>query len=98
MADVQTRFLGGSSGLSWPPVAGVDPTRSEGGPLDYDLIVRNGCVVDGPGLPRRRIDVGVRNGRIVKLARLTNATATEEIDAAGLIVAPGIVGAHTHYE
>ena len=55
--------------------------------MNYDLIVRNGYVVDGTGLPRRRIDVGVKNGHIAKLARLTDATAHEEIDAAGLIVA-----------
>ena len=66
--------------------------------MEYDLIVRNGYVVDGTGLPRRRIDVGVKAGRIAKLARLESAHATETIDAAGRIVAPGIVDAHTHYD
>lgn len=66
--------------------------------VDFDLIVRNGFVVDGTGLPRRRIDVGVRDGRIARLGRLDAATAREEIDAAGLVVAPGIVDAHTHYD
>lgn len=66
--------------------------------MDYDLIVRNGYVVDGTGLPRRRIDVGVQGGRIAKLGRLEGATAREEIDAGGRIVAPGIVDAHTHYD
>lgn len=66
--------------------------------MDYDLIVRNGHVIDGMGLPRRRIDVGVRDGRIAKMGRLEEATAHEEIDAAGRIVAPGIVDAHTHYD
>ena len=66
--------------------------------MDYDLIVRNGTVVDGTGLPRRRIDVAVKEGRIARLARLNGATAHEEIDATGLIVAPGIVDAHTHYD
>ena len=65
---------------------------------DYDLIIRNGLVVDGTGLPRRRVDVGVRDGRIARLARLEDATAVEEIDAHGRIVAPGIVDAHTHYD
>jgi N-acyl-D-amino-acid deacylase len=66
--------------------------------VDYDLIVRNGYVVDGTGLPRRRIDVGVKDGRITRLVRLDGASAREEIDAAGRIVAPGIVDAHTHYD
>ena len=65
---------------------------------DYDLIVRGGLVVDGTGLPRRRVDVGVRDGKVATLARLDAASATEEIDASGMIVAPGIVDAHTHYD
>lgn len=66
--------------------------------MDYDLIVRNGHLIDGTGLPRRRVDVGVRDGRIARIGRLEHATAREEIDASGLIVAPGIVDAHTHYD
>jgi N-acyl-D-amino-acid deacylase len=65
---------------------------------DYDLIVRGGDVVDGTGLPRRRVDVGVRDGRVAKLGRLDGATAREDVDAGGMIVAPGIVDAHTHYD
>ena len=66
--------------------------------LEYDLIVRGGFVVDGTGLPRRRVDVGVGNGRIATLARLDGCRAEDEVDASGLIVAPGIVDAHTHYD
>src|SRR5687767_7238166 len=65
---------------------------------DYDLIVRGGLVGDGTGLPRRRVDVGVRDGKVATLARLDDASATEEIDATGMIVAPGIVDVHTHYD
>lgn len=65
---------------------------------DYDLIVRGGYVVDGSGLPRRRVDVGIRDGRVATLAHLDGKTADEEIDATGMIVAPGIVDAHTHYD
>ncbi len=65
---------------------------------DYHLIIRNGLVVDGTGLPRRRVDVGIRDGKVAALARLDGQTADEEIDAAGHIVAPGIVDIHTHYD
>jgi N-acyl-D-amino-acid deacylase len=65
---------------------------------DFDLVVRGGMVVDGTGLPRRRVDVGVRDGRVAALAHLDDATAAEELDATDLVVAPGIVDAHTHYD
>jgi N-acyl-D-aspartate/D-glutamate deacylase len=65
---------------------------------EYDLIVRGGYVVDGTGLPRRRVDVGVRDGRVAALTRLDRADSREELDADGRIVAPGIVDAHTHYD
>ena len=65
---------------------------------DFDLVVRNGMVVDGTGLPRRRVDVGIRDGRVARLAHLDDATADDEIDAGGMIVAPGIVDVHTHYD
>ena len=65
---------------------------------EYDLVVRGGDVIDGGGLPRRRVDVGIRDGRVVTLARLGGRTARAEIDATGMIVAPGIVDAHTHYD
>src|SRR5439155_25941357 len=65
---------------------------------EYDLVVRGGDVIDGSGLPRRRVDVGIRDGRVATLARLGGRTARAEIDATGMIVAPGIVDAHTHYD
>ncbi len=65
----------------------------------YQLIVRNGMLVDGSGNPRRRADVGVSEGRIAAAAgRLAGASADEEIDAEGLIVAPGVIDPHTHYD
>src|SRR5437763_14274407 len=65
---------------------------------NYDLIIRGGYVVDGTGAPRRRVDVGIRDGLIATLGHLDGATADEEIDATDMIVAPGIVDAHTHYD
>ncbi|MCP1470348.1 N-acyl-D-aspartate/D-glutamate deacylase [Sphingobium sp. OAS761] len=64
----------------------------------YDLVIRGGFVIDGTGLPRRRVDVGIRNGRVAALSHLRDATADREIDATGMIVAPGIVDPHTHYD
>ena len=66
--------------------------------MDYDLIIRNGFVVDGTGVPRRRVDVGIRGGKVARMGRMDGATAAREIDAGGRIVAPGIVDAHTHYD
>jgi N-acyl-D-amino-acid deacylase len=67
--------------------------------MDYDLIIRNGTVVDGTRLPRYRSDVGIRGGRVVKLGRIAQtATAKRVLDAQGCIVAPGFVDLHTHYD
>src|SRR5882672_9187316 len=65
---------------------------------EYDLIIRNGMVIDGSGMPRRRVDVGINGGKVAKMGRLEKAKGKEEIDAAGMIVAPGILDAHTHYD
>lgn len=66
--------------------------------MEYDLIIRGGIVVDGTGLPRRRADVAVKDGKIAKIGRVNGAGAAEEIDATDMFVAPGIVDAHTHYD
>jgi N-acyl-D-amino-acid deacylase len=63
----------------------------------YDLVVRNGLVVDGSGLPRYRADVGVRHGRIVTIGRIRER-AREVVDADGQVVAPGFVDGHTHMD
>src|SRR3970040_1923014 len=62
----------------------------------YDLIVRNATLIDGTKAPRRHGEIGVRGGRIAKLGALGNASADIEVDASGLIAAPGFIDAHTH--
>jgi N-acyl-D-aspartate/D-glutamate deacylase len=65
--------------------------------MAYDLLIKNGRIVDGSGMPAFRGDVAVRNGRIVELGKLSGA-ATRTIDADGLVVAPGFVDNHCHYD
>jgi len=57
----------------------------------YDLIIRNGHVIDGSGSPWYAADVAVKDGRIAAIGRLGDASATRSIDAQGLIVAPGFI-------
>ena len=64
----------------------------------YDVIIRNGHIVDGTGNPWFAADVAVQNGRIAAIGRLAGAQATRVIDATGLIVSPGYIDLHTHSE
>jgi N-acyl-D-aspartate/D-glutamate deacylase len=62
----------------------------------YDLLIRNGLVVDGTGAAPRRADVAVKGDRIARVGMLGNATAKDVVDANGLYVAPGFIDVHTH--
>src|SRR5499427_8087146 len=65
--------------------------------MAYDLVIRNGMVIDGSGLPGYRADVGVRHGRIVTIGKIRER-AKEVIDADGHVVAPGFIDGHTHMD
>ncbi|HMJ74657.1 MAG TPA: amidohydrolase family protein, partial [Iamia sp.] len=64
----------------------------------HDLLIRGGLLVDGTGVPGRIADVAVKDGRVVAIGRLAGEAAVRTIEADGLVVAPGIVDAHTHYD
>ncbi len=65
--------------------------------MSYDLLIKNGTVVDGTGAARRRADVAVKDGIIAEIGAVSDGAA-KVIDASDLIVAPGFVDPHTHYD
>ena len=65
--------------------------------MTYDLLIKNGTVIDGTGAPRHQADVAVKDGRIAEIGRIA-AGAAKTIDADGLVVAPGFIDPHTHYD
>ncbi|MFF0609782.1 amidohydrolase family protein [Nocardia tengchongensis] len=69
--------------------------------MSYSLIIENGTIVDGTGAEPYAADVAVENGRIAAITppgRLAQAVADNRIDATGLLVTPGFVDIHTHYD
>ncbi|WP_419927994.1 N-acyl-D-amino-acid deacylase family protein [Candidatus Poriferisocius sp.] len=64
----------------------------------YDTIIAGGMVVDGTRAQRLRADVGIKDGQIAKIGRLRASDADEVLDADGMIVAPGHIDLHTHYD
>ena len=66
--------------------------------MHYDTIIRGGTLIDGTRAPRYVADIGIRDGRIAAIGRLAAASAARELDAAGLVVAPGFIDLHTHYD
>jgi len=65
--------------------------------MPYDLIIKNGKIIDGSGIPGFRGDVAIRGGRIVGIGQVSGE-ARRVLDADGLVVAPGIIDNHTHYD
>ena len=74
-------------------------TCSEAAPaVQFDLIIRNGEVIDGTGRARYRADVGIKGDTIASIGDLSNATAKTTIDARGKVVTPGFIDLLGHSE
>src|ERR1044072_3709372 len=96
IAALPRRFCGGSfAGLIAPLRCPYLQERAMA--AQFDLVVRNGAVLDGTGGPAREADVAVQDGRIAAVGRI-DGNGREEIDAKGLAVTPGFVDIHTHYD
>ena len=65
--------------------------------MAYDLLLKNGTVVDGSGAPRFRADVAVAGDRIAEIGKISEG-AKRVVDASDLIVSPGFIDPHTHYD
>jgi dihydroorotase/N-acyl-D-amino-acid deacylase len=67
------------------------PRATVAAPTEYDIVIRNGRIVDGSGRPAFRADLGIRGDRIARIGNLRGAKAKREIDARGQIVSPGFI-------
>ena len=65
--------------------------------MDYDIVIRNGTIIDGTGVEGFAADVAISDGRIVEVGDV-NGSAHREIDAQGQLVTPGFVDIHTHFD
>src|SRR6201992_4150193 len=65
--------------------------------MTYDILIKNGRIVDGSGGPSYRGDVGIKDGKIVEIGKLPGPPALT-VDAGGQVVAPGFIDNHCHYD
>jgi N-acyl-D-amino-acid deacylase len=79
----------------WSACAGLLACAAQG--AEFDLLLKNGRVIDGTGNPAFHADVAIRRGRIAAVGRVAGG-AREVIDARGLVIAPGFIDVHTHAE
>jgi N-acyl-D-amino-acid deacylase len=80
-----------------PAIRRANPDRQEHALTQYDLIIRGGIVHDGTGADGRIADIAIRDGRIMVVGEVAGQ-ADQQIDASGLVVTPGFVDVHTHYD
>jgi N-acyl-D-aspartate/D-glutamate deacylase len=64
----------------------------------YDIVVKNGLIVDGSGMPGYRSDLGIKAGKVAHIGRIEDAEGSQVIDAQGCVVAPGFIDPHTHFD
>ena len=64
----------------------------------FDLLIKNGYIIDGSSQPRYKSDIGINGEKIVFIGDSNNKDSKRVIDASGLIVAPGFIDAHTHHD
>lgn len=64
----------------------------------FDILIRNGKIIDGTGNPWFRADIAILKGKIVAIGQLDSAQAKRTINAAGMVVSPGFIDVHTHVE
>jgi N-acyl-D-amino-acid deacylase len=65
--------------------------------MPYDLLIKNGLVIDGTGAPRKHADVAIADGKIIEMGRVSG-NARQTIDASDCVVSPGFIDPHTHYD
>jgi N-acyl-D-aspartate/D-glutamate deacylase len=66
--------------------------------MAHDLLIKNGLVIDGTGAPARHADIAISGGKILQVEKNISGTAKRTIDAGDLVVAPGFIDPHTHYD
>ena len=64
----------------------------------FDTVIKNGTIVDGTKVPRYQADLGIKDGKVAEIGKISSSDAKKEIDASGQIVAPGFIDLHTHYD
>ncbi len=64
--------------------------------FDYDIIIRNGCLIDGTGTPGYTADIAIKNGKIARITKTITSSSPKVIDASRKIVSPGFIDIHTH--
>src|ERR1043166_48271 len=69
----------------------ISDAQQTAAPQPFDILIKNGKILDGVGNPWYFADLGIRGDRIVAIGKLSNATAKKTIDAAGKILAPGFI-------